>query len=261
MPKTRDQRCTLAIRTFFDQYDLKYNLVNLNIRGYSAARYELLIPLKIDIIEPEYNLIESNLNWINRHIDQELPDANTVCSEFSTMFTPHETQFTFLRIHDTVLNEIGIMFKLMVQYYKSDMPFPEDEITMIQRNSQLEHQNKILQNRLDVYDNEVGNYVHILQRQNARFHRKYIVNKREVAQCADLFLDKYSKITDSYRNLLRKCYIKLDISTENCPVCYESIPNDNLFVTPCNHILCTECSSKCNNSCPLCRQELCFIKT
>lgn len=41
---------------------------------------------------------------------------------------------------------------------------------------------------------------------------------------------------------------------ESCPVCYEDIEPDKLFVAGCTHFICTSCSAQCKK-CPLCRSK------
>lgn len=44
----------------------------------------------------------------------------------------------------------------------------------------------------------------------------------------------------------------------NCPICYEEMGVDNYSVTPCGHLVCSECMCKCihqNMNCPICRFE------
>ena len=44
-----------------------------------------------------------------------------------------------------------------------------------------------------------------------------------------------------------------------CPVCYEQIPNNKVFTTPCQHVICSDCTKRCNNVCPMCRQDMTFL--
>lgn len=50
--------------------------------------------------------------------------------------------------------------------------------------------------------------------------------------------------------------------TTDCPICFESIPRDEIYVTSCKHIFCKKCITKiCENpspfQCPICRNNLC----
>jgi hypothetical protein len=57
----------------------------------------------------------------------------------------------------------------------------------------------------------------------------------------------------------------------SCPICFESIPNQNIFITSCNHTFCVSCISEYIKyqkkipsfkqlSCPLCKQEITEFK-
>ena len=56
-----------------------------------------------------------------------------------------------------------------------------------------------------------------------------------------------------------------------CPICFESIPNRNIFITSCNHTFCISCVTEYINHqtllptfknliCPYCRQEITEFK-
>jgi hypothetical protein len=64
------------------------------------------------------------------------------------------------------------------------------------------------------------------------------------------------------------CFCQSSIDEDvSCPICFESIPNQNIFITSCNHTFCISCITEYikyqKNSpslkhltCPLCRQEI-----
>jgi len=258
MPKTRDQRCKRALKTLFDQYPFHYNLVKLNVQGYSVARYEISIPQKWITYEPQYNSEAHTLAWVAIPNQQELPNIDTICNKFTETFQPHEKPDAYLRIHDTDVTDECIVIKMIVKYFKSDMPFGEEEITIEQRNTQLENQNAALQSQLSEFESELNRLI----RHTCKRNRRLIIERDDavngVRHCASIFLEQYTDISDSYRNIIRKCYKDFGQTVDDCPVCYDPIENDKMFVTPCNHILCNDCANHCKNSCPMCRQELCY---
>lgn len=57
-----------------------------------------------------------------------------------------------------------------------------------------------------------------------------------------------NKVGELYKEL---CEFK---KQESCPVCYEDIAPDKLFVAGCTHFICMSCSAQCKK-CPLCRSK------
>ncbi len=62
---------------------------------------------------------------------------------------------------------------------------------------------------------------------------------------------------------LRKAFFARVASSEECPVCSESLSSRKHFMLVCGHALCTECVSKISQAnpgvmskCPLCRQRM-----
>jgi len=253
MTKSRNRRCIDAIRTLFDQYNIEYNLIKLDIPGYAIARYELTIPRIWESMEPKYNEDTKMLEWITHKNEQILPDVNVICAKFNETYEPFETQHSYLRIYSTEPNDDQVLFRMIVKYYKNEIPFPED---IELRNRQLESQNAILKNNINRYNNEIDQYISRIQYENFMLHCEAISAETRCKNQEKLVMTRCSKIVESYRKIARELYIDSDREKEDCPVCYEAIQNNDLFITPCNHILCTKCSSKCNNACPMCRDEL-----
>jgi len=260
MPKiTRDQYCQRSINAFFRDYDFHYYLIKLNVDGYSLARYELTIPKSWEEHKPVYDSVSQNLTWNAEICEQELPNPDTICNYFTTVFSPFEKPGADLRIHDTEMNDAGITFKMLVKYFKSDLPFPSEQVTLEKRVQQLELQNEMMSLKLRDYNAETHMYTSTLKRRNNRLKTERDDAVNGIKFCSEIFLEQYSQITYQYRNMLRECYKDLNRKFDDCPVCYEPIENKNMFITPCNHHLCNDCAGQCNNMCPMCRQELCYI--
>ena len=111
------------------------------------------------------------------------------------------------------------------------------------------------------YNAEIDLYVRPLKRRNNRLKKERDDAVNGIKYCSEILLEQYSQITYQYRNMLRECYKDLNRKVDDCPVCYEPLENKNMFITPCNHHLCNDCAGKCNNTCPMCRQELCYLPT
>jgi hypothetical protein len=83
---------------------------------------------------------------------------------------------------------------------------------------------------------------------------------------------KFIPITIMKKN--KSCFCFCQSSSDehvSCPICIESIPNQNIFITSCNHTFCVSCiieyikyqkkiPSFKQLSCPLCRQEITEFK-
>ena len=56
-------------------------------------------------------------------------------------------------------------------------------------------------------------------------------------------------------------YIKKTIEEciEDTEECYEDIESNDIFITPCNHHICNNCTTKCKNLCPMCRQDMSYV--
>jgi len=42
---------------------------------------------------------------------------------------------------------------------------------------------------------------------------------------------------------------------ESCPVCYCDIDTERMYVPICSHFICAPCAQRCNETCPICRDE------
>ena len=57
---------------------------------------------------------------------------------------------------------------------------------------------------------------------------------------------------------IRKLYLESN-RKDNCPVCYETITSENLYVSDCCHVYCMSCAQGCykgNQKCAMCRTNL-----
>ena len=261
MPKSRDQRCRRALNTFFDAYPFHFELEKLNLKGYVYARYEITANKDWFQIEPNYNVEDRILTWNQVLQEQELPDAAKITeieAQFRDTFQPYETPHTSsTRLHEVEVKETKVVFKIIVQYFKSQIPFPEDDATLEQRIGQLERKNEELQHRVRNYELHTKTYVDYLSRNNNRLFEQIRRSQAQLNNSRTEFQQYYSGFMNSYRTIIRKCYAETEKSFE-CPVCYENIENENIFVTPCEHVLCNGCASHCNDTCPMCRQKMTF---
>jgi len=91
---------------------------------------------------------------------------------------------------------------------------------------------------LNVRDNEKESHLNKIRK-----------NKEKMHDISNRISDIQKKIND----------IDLNVSTEKCPVCFESISKTSCMLNCCMHVFCMECISKMlihnNTTCPICRKE------
>ena len=275
MPKTRDQRCRRILHEFFREktQNLHFVLKKENVRGWKYARYEISIPNKWTISNAQYDAQTRSLIWTNLEKTQDISPIKEkieeIEQEFKTKFEPHEKKtpnnmnsLSFVRIYETELDIEGdteeIIYKIMVQYDKDHIPFPEI-IDQEARLEFLEKHNATLSNQLMHNRNETERYVQHMRRRVNRALRERDDANHSVTQCGLHFMKQNAKYLDAYRDIIRKCYDEMGKKFEECPVCYEEIENKDIFITPCNHHICIKCTERCKNVCPMCRQDMCYV--
>lgn len=281
MSNTRHSRCYKSIKQFFEHGDnigLETNFILEKIEdtGWKTGRYILSIPNKWIENTPKWD--NGAITWENKEITQDIPTierANEIAANFKTVFEPFEHKIetvaripritSYVRIYQSELEhdvDTGIethVFRIMVMFYKQEIPFPEIKTTNLEEvNKKLVRENKRLHNR-------VSSFEVVLCKRDAHSYRIIQRLRRELTLAQDTLTashasfrecnDKYFK---SYRTIINDLYKETKKEFE-CPVCYEDIKTENAFTTPCNHVMCNECSSKCSNNCPMCRQDMCCI--
>ena len=269
MPRTRDQRCQRVINLFFNRQlpNTHFQLSKVDGRGWKIARYKVIISSSWFIRSPSYDHETRTLVWNNIEHNQELPDEEKIqhiVDEFSDHFKDFEKKernilLSFLCLHETEIEESKVTFNLIVQYDKDHIPFPEnDNENMEARIEQLERNNEQLLDRLRLFRSETERYVGPMRRRLHRVLRERDEANMFISTCENVFKMNNSKYMECYRNILRDCYKTMN-KTHECPICYENIEYMNVFTTPCNHVMCNECSTKCKNVCPMCRQEMAYF--
>ena len=66
------------------------------------------------------------------------------------------------------------------------------------------------------------------------------------------------KTAKTQQEFIRKLYAEAN-REEDCPICYETITSENLYVSDCCHVYCMSCARGCykaNQKCALCRTDL-----
>jgi len=133
--------------------------------------------------------------------------------------------------------------KIAVMYHKNIQPYPvplsrEQELEILLERSERramiaeENYNSIMEEKdefEDMHYRSLDEYNLFIARQS----RKLIIMEK------------------SYNKLVIEHFVT---NPMDCPVCMESISKETLDIPACGHLICKECSSKCNK-CPICREN------
>lgn len=291
MPQTRDQRCISVLKNFFESPEILdnkyYELKKITHRGWKTARYEIKIPNTWTSDTPEYDERSHQLIWKRIGRYQEIPSRNEITrirELFKAKFEPHEKSIivgskgrkrdtSYLRIYqDTMDSEIydsddddgvrdlsTINIRVVVQYNKDEIPFPED-FNFEERTRKLERENNSLRDTIKVFRHQTDRYINRLRRTNMRLLHQRDEANTALDTCYVSFQQHNGKYMQKYRDIINKQYEEQNKHFD-CPICYENIEKGNIFTTPCNHVLCNTCAKQCENCCPLCREEMFNIES
>jgi hypothetical protein len=218
--------------------------------------YTLTIPKKV----PQYTIdvvtVDKNGNIIPPGTtvmqDQEIPTIDIFKSYFNDyvknyILYNNFTSLSYTNISDYWygdVNNVDLNINIDVIYYKSHIPYP----IPLSLNSQFEQKYKKLEERNAELCFNVDNIILMYQKKQDQynaFRDKFHIAQMNTEEKHRIILEKMQK---KFREIYSQCN-----STENCPVCYESIHSDKLKVPGCCHTICTDCSEKCVK-CPICRE-------
>jgi hypothetical protein len=113
---------------------------------------------------------------------------------------------------------------------------------------------------------ESGNRVHELlaNGMNETFRNQTVdfYNKYDFVSYANL-MGQIAELETEYRKTIEvvNVFTHEDAPKEECPVCYDMIPNDKICVTQCSHTFCYDCLTKViqtneKHNCPYCREKI-----
>lgn len=245
--KTRLEQLHMAIQYFLNEKEL-FGI--LKIQGEenrsSFQRYILDIPSEYVYTERYiHNYTDSRKQTT---IIQELPEIQLFIEEFSNYFKEFELKEfdkkensqivkSFITLTDaiyytTTSSKIGIKAKLTIQYYNNWKPYP-----IIEQDDIIHKINKKTSENRQLKE-------HTMKIKRMLHHNNTVYKTRE--RLYDTKIRNLNKIIQNFYK---------DSNQQNeCPVCYEYIEPDKLFVPGCSHFICKTCSDKCN-TCPMCRES------
>lgn len=268
MPQTKDQRCVNVLKNFFEKEEILndtwYELKKLTNRGWKTIQYEVCIP-KVWYSRSPRVQNPNTIVWVQDEFTQEIPTIdkyNEIINSFKETFEPFEKisfirkNNSYLRITNHEWNMEKIIFNITVQYSGTYIPFSET-INIEERLKKLERENQYLSDVVSNFRRRTDTCMNNLRRRLVK-----ITNQRDEAitiinSCNKVFREENNTYMKMYRSLINKQYNVLGKKFE-CPVCYEDINNDCAFTTPCGHVFCESCTSKCKNKCPICRQNMSY---
>lgn len=252
--KTRFEQFNLSITYFLNENDLFGSIkpINDNNSRSSTQRYVLDIPSEHTFAERFIGDYVVD-NYKPTTITQQLPDIDIFVDKFTNYFDEFKkfeydnkekrrVVKSFVSISDTIYytttsSKTGVKAKLLVQYHNSWLPYPEIEYSeLLHKTNKKHNENTILKER-------IMKTKRMLHHNNNVFKNKDKLNSR-----------KFETIT----NIIRE-YYKNSNEKKDCPVCYEIIKPENLYVSGCSHYICESCALKCDN-CPLCREDYLYKK-
>lgn len=252
--KTRFEQFNLAITYFLNENDLFGNIKSINDINprSSTQRYVLDIPSEHTFAE---RFIDDYVvdNYKPTTIRQQLPEIDIFVEKFTNYFDEFKkfeynnkeqrrTLKSFVSISDTIYytttsSKTGVKAKLLVQYHNSWLPYPQIEYNELLHKTKKKHnENALLKER-------------IMKTKRMLHHNNNVFKTRE-----KLNSTKFETIT----NIIRE-YYKNSNEKKECPVCYEIIKPEKLYVSGCSHFICEQCATKCEN-CPLCREDYLYKK-
>jgi len=143
---------------------------------------------------------------------------------------------------DVANGDIGM--NIHIVYCKNHQPYP----TRLTREEELEMQledEKLRAKKLQKeYDAAIESLGHIYT-QMSNMQQSY--NRYLQMQA-----DRFAKLEGVFKKMAKEAYVIGE--PMDCPICMDTITEENFHITLCGHRLCAACNSNCNR-CAMCRQE------
>ena len=258
MPKSRDELCRQAIDNLMSStYDIQYQIINSQTARKSFVHYyDIEIPKLIKLYDVDTNHTINGITYGPgpMFIEQDLPTAQEFIEHFNQYFEeyafyeqptssgpPLRTSF----IETTHLADDGdkLVASVIVKYIKKYYPF-QIQTTVADVETKY---NELLSQ----YDKKHSQCL-LLINDNKHYRRRLKNVSHELYTVRNNMQSVRPKFT-SLQNIIKTLYGK-NAMTDDCPVCYESMPVEKLVVPDCGHFICSSCSPLCTR-CPICRDE------
>ena len=276
MTTTRDTKFRLAFDSFVKDVIgvTQYNLQNLTQNKLESRHiYNFSIPQQTVVIGfiDRNGITHTGVDIANMSIpdDQDeikneyIPETETFEKQFAATFNPYKNESTIpamrpnlppythchsgVDVDDCVVNNLtgDIEGKIFVVYHKKHIPYyvEKDDKVFEKKYTVLLRRFNYANNQLTTAFNDMDELQDDLlyNERQLRIAKKVLYRETNIHKLSETNLI----------NKLRDAYNKLD-TKEDCPVCYETIENDNLIIPRCAHYICDSCHPRCT-SCPVCR--------
>ena len=283
MPKlTRDLQFQKCFTVFFDYLienfypDLKkYSIVSDTVnKSCCNHSYTITIPRKvplytIDVFTLDENGVVTPPGTVMQ--EQQVPKIRHFKTHFYDYFKQHILRsnnnilsFTDIRDYwyengtDRITSEqlnIGVLpqqllyfdlkFKIDVVYHKTHIPYP----VPLSTKTQFEHRCKQLEARNTELCINLKSVTEMYQEKEEQYDALRRKMRTERRNTEEKYRTMFEKMQKKFREMYRQCD-----TTDDCPVCYESIDSSKLKVPGCCHTICTDCAGRCT-TCPICRES------
>jgi len=257
---TRISKFLSSFEEFMIQFNLdKYDFTKNNERNTGSLHmFTLHMPIHYNERVPEY--VDGEVHYVETPKTQERPTIEAFEEKFATYFDPHSTvSWNRVSIVQREIDENQVLIINIRLRLGNGMnlpfPTPNNDDARFQRQEQtIRHLRERMRNfdqvcyriRVEFYDR--------LARESELRHRI----RRKCEKEKKRLMDKNKSDVTRIINRLKEYYTKDDKRSE-CPVCYEEIEADKLYVPGCCHYLCDTCANhviQLNNKCPICRDPL-----
>ena len=257
---TRIDKFNNSFQAFMETFSLEeWNLTKNNPSHTGSVHiFHLNIPFTYRVITPQ--AIDGNLELHESHKTQNRPMHDEFKLKFDEYFNPYnQSSMNCVKINEHMINEAQEyhvdIYLLLANGKPLPFPTPLNDETRFRR---LETQNRQLMSRLDTYMRESASVrefwlERIVQESNLRIKMKRKWQKDKVK-----LMNQNARHVNRMVDTIRKYYAQQE-QTENCPVCFEPIEANKLYISGCCHYLCDACANhviQVNNKCPICRDEL-----
>lgn len=252
--KTRFEQFNLAITYFLNENDLFGNIKLTNDNNIRSSRQKHILDIPSEYSYKERFIDGCKDNYKETTMTQQLPEIDLFIEKFTHYFNEFKktdynnreqtrTIKSYVSISDaiyytTTSSKSGVKATIVVQYHNSWLPYPQIEYSdIVNKTNKKNNENSLLKER-------------IMKTKRMLHHNNNVYKRRD-----RLNAKKFETIT----NIIRE-YYKNSNEQNDCPVCYEAIKPDNLYISGCSHYICEPCALKCEN-CPLCREDYLYRNT
>ena len=191
-------------------------------------------------------------------ISQQRPTDEEFRTKFDEYFDPFRNNFRnqgvsidMLQIDEQQTMTMQICLSMCSGY---PLPFPIPTYSGDSRYQALQMRNHALMQRYE-HQNET---IEALENEvrHLRHSRRALKNKHNEEK-----MKMRERLSKNDNRLIQKIksYYNEQSEKENCPVCYEPIKAEDLYVPGCCHYLCKYCANRVketSNRCPICRDDL-----